>query len=198
MIFRRRSARPLPLARCSTEAHLYMDLRPCGCGEVLFPRDSSVVQAGGDLASRYSGSCISCGTYREFVFRLPMKIDLPQPGVVRFGDGEASELLDPGEWLWIADRYAAAYPADISPMNAGERRQAHQAVATAAAAMDEVLAFVPPGRRAVPGHAFRSERGRAVHAIEPGRFALDRLQVVRDTYRQILIEQRITMKEGRR
>lgn len=200
MIFRRRPvAHPLPLARTSTEAHLYMDLRPCGCGEVLFPRDSAVIQAGNDLASRYSGMCAGCGTYREFVFRIPAQIILPQPGVIAFGDGTPSELLDPGEWLWVADRYAAASPADVCDLDLPAQRQAHQNAATAAAAMDEVLMFVPAGARAVPGRAFRSERGRDIYAREPGRFARARLMVVRDTYRQILAEQRATMRlEGDR
>lgn len=179
----------MPLARTSTEAHLYMDLRPCGCGEVLFPRDSAVIQAGNDLASRYSGTCVSCGSYREFVFRLPAEIQLPRPGVTSFGAGPPSELLDPGEWLWIADRYASAAPADLSSLSGEARQRAHRSTATAAAAMDEVLAFVPAGAEAVPAKAIRSERGRAVYAREPGRFRRDRIVVVRDTYREILIEQ---------
>lgn len=195
MIFRRtkvaaRAAPPLPLARTSTEAHLYMDLRPCGCGEVLFPRDSAVIQAGGDLASRYSGTCASCDTYREFVFRLPAEIAFPQPGMIVFGDGTPSELLDPGEWLWVADRYASASPADVSALDADARRGAYRNTATAAAAMDEVLAFIPAGAWGVPTEAFRSERGRDVYLREPGRFGRDRLVVVRDTYREILAEQR--------
>lgn len=51
----RRARNPRPLTCTSTEAHVYMDLRPCGCGEVLFPNDGAVTQTGDDLASRYSG-----------------------------------------------------------------------------------------------------------------------------------------------
>lgn len=180
------------------EAHLYIDLRPCGCGEVLFPRASAVIQAGNELASRYSGYARGCDTYREFVFRLPAQILPSQPEVIAFGDGTPSELLDPGEWLWVADRYARVFPADVLDLDLPARQQARN-TATAAAAMDEVLTFVRAGGQAVPARAFRSERGREVYAREPGRFARDRLVVVRDTYRQILAEQRATMRrEGDR
>lgn len=179
---------PLPLARTSTEAHLYMDLRPCECGELSFPRESAVVEAGDDLASRYSGMCPTCGLYREYLFRLPDQVVLPRPGVVVFGDGTPSELLDPGEWLWVADRYAGASPADVSGLGFEDRRRARQQLASAAAAMDEVLAFVPADGDTVPVEEFRTELGRAVLAEEPGRFHRDRLEVVRDTYREVLAE----------
>ena len=118
--------------------------------------------------------------------------------MIAFGDGTPSELLDPGEWLWVADRYARVFPADVLDLDLPARQQARN-TATAAAAMDEVLTFVRAGGQAVPARAFRSERGREVYAREPGRFARDRLVVVRDTYRQILAEQRATMRrEGDR
>jgi len=177
-----------PLVRTATEAHLYMDLRPCTCGEPGFPRESAVVELDGELASRYSGTCPACGTYREYVFRLPEDVVLPRPGAVVFGDGTPSELLDPGEWLWVADRYAGASPADVSRLDPEDRRRARQQLAAAAAAMDEVLAFVPADAEEVPPGEFRTELGRAVHAEEPGRFARDRLEVVRDTYREMLAE----------
>ncbi len=157
-----------------------------------------MIQAGNELASRYSGYARGCDTYREFVFRLPAQILPSQPEVIAFGDGTPSELLDPGEWLWVADRYARVFPADVLDLDLPARQQARN-TATAAAAMDEVLTFVRAGGQAVPARAFRSERGREVYAREPGRFARDRLVVVRDTYRQILAEQRATMRrEGDR
>jgi hypothetical protein len=191
VIFRRSrwGGRRLPLARASGEEHLYMDLRPCGCGEVVFPQTSAVIRAGNDLASRYPGECVSCGSYREFAFRLPAKIQLSGPGVPPFGADGRSELLDPGEWLWIADRYASAAPADLSNLTGAARERACRSTAIAAAAMDEVLAFVPLGAKAVPARSIWSERGRAVHASRPGRFRRERLVVVRDTYRAIMAEQ---------
>jgi len=156
-----------------------------------------VIQAGNELASRYSGYARGCDTYREFVFRLPAQTILPQPEVIAFGDGTPSELLDPGEWLWVADRYARASPSDVLGLDLPARQRARN-TATAAAAMDEVLDFVRAGDQAVPARAFRCQLGRDIDGREPGRFARDRL-VVRDTYRQILAEQRATMRrEGDR
>lgn len=175
----------LPLARTNAEAHLYMDLHPCRCGEATFERRSAVVEADGDLASRYSGACPRCGEQREFLFRLPAEILLAEPVEVRFGGDEPSELIDPGEWLRIADAYASQGPADVHDAPAADRARAAQDTATAVAAVDEVLKFVPAGADAVPEAAFRSELGRAVYAKEPGRFRAARLAAVRDAYRQL-------------
>ncbi len=177
----------LPLARTNAEAHIYMDMHPCECGNGNFERNSSVIEADGDLASRYAGPCSGCDRMREFVFAIPEHVGLPAPGSVVFGDGSPSELLDPGEWLFVADRYARVAPGQ-APTKAEEARIARQQVATAAAAMDEVLAFIPPGEDMVPYEALRTERGLAVYDAEPGRFYRDRLKIVRDTYRQIVTE----------
>lgn len=175
----------LLLARTNAEAHIYMDLHPCGCGEGNFARSSSVIEAAGDLASRYSGSCTGCAGLREFVFRVPEEVILPTPGSVVFGRGGQSELLDAGEWLFVADRYAKIAPVQVSP-GTEAARVGRQQLATAEAAMGEVLTFIPTGADAVPSKALWSERGRAIYNAEPGRFHRGRLEVVRDTYRQIL------------
>ncbi len=164
-----------------------MDLHPCECGEGNFDRASSVIEVDGDLASRYAGICNGCAKVREFVFAVPEDIQLPIPGSVVFGDGSPSQLIDPGEWLFVADRYARVAPGRTTP-GTEEARLARQQVATAAAAMDEVLAFVPEGADAVPYEAVRTDRGRSVYDEQPGRFYSDRLTVVRDTYRQIVAE----------
>ena len=177
----RREAAPL-LARTVTEAHLFMDLRPCTCGEIRFDRTSQDNQAGEDRLRIYSGACVLCGAHREFTFLLPRQVIASEE--VRFGDGSPSELLDPGEWLWAADRYASG-PADRTGLDEDALRSAQRQVMLAAAAMDEVLAFVPAHRSAVPSRAFRTERGRAMYVREPGRFGQGRLRVVRDTYRKI-------------
>src|SRR5688500_13011920 len=95
----------LPVARTNAEAHLYMDLHPCACGEIRFPRTSSVVTSpDGVLASRYAGTCPQDGTEREFLFRLPERVLAPPlDGAVMYGGSEPSELIDPGEWLSVAD-----------------------------------------------------------------------------------------------
>lgn len=180
-------ASTFPLARTNAEAHIYMDLHPCDCGDGDFDRASSVIEVDGDLASRYSGICNGCAKVREFIFAIPEHIYLPKPGSVVFGDGSPSQLIDPGEWLFVADRYARVAPGKTTP-GTEDARLARQQVATAAAAMDEVLAFVPEGADAVPYEAMRTDRGRSVYDEQPGRFYSDRLSVVRDTYRQIVAE----------
>ena len=107
---------------------------------------------------------------------------MPEPGHVRFGDDRPSELLDPGEWLAVADAYASTGPADTSQLDPESARRLDADLATAVAALDEVLKFVPAGADAVPVEAFWSDRGRAVHAAEPGRFRAIRLRAVRDAY----------------
>ncbi len=136
--------------------------------------------------SRYEGSCPKCGSRREFVFRIPEKVVLPGP-VVDLGPGGPSELLDPGEWLFVADRYERVVPGKVTP-GTEAARVARQHLGTAIAAINEVLAFVSDGADAVPPKAFRTERGRAVYDEQPGRFRRDHLEVVRDTYLRILAE----------
>lgn len=178
-----------PLARTNEEAHLYMDLHPCACGETAFERKSAVHATDEGLVSVYRGTCARCGAAREFRFRVPEKVLMPTTPM-RFGGDEPSELLDPGEWIAVADRLANVAPPGPSIVDMEPRRQAARAVERAAAAMDEVLKFVPAGADAVPADAFRSETGRAAYAREPGRFRRARLEAVRDTYRTIAAEYR--------
>lgn len=173
------------LARSAHEAHLYMDMHSCECGEVRFGRSSTVVTLpDGAVASRYSGSCGRCGGPREFVFRLPAEPLSNEGGELRYGGTGPSQLLDAGEWLWVADRYARAVPADPHRLPPAERRRAQGRLEAAAAAIDEVLKFVPPEEPAVPPASVWSERGGALYAREPGRFRASRLAAVRDGYRE--------------
>ncbi len=172
-----------PLSRTSAEAHLYMDLHACSCGSTRFPRHSAVVAlADGDLASRYTGACEGCGEEREFVFRLPATPGSTSGGF-RYGGDEPSQLLDPGEWLLVADAYAGSVPAE-SAGEAGQRARA--ALTRAVAALDEVGKFAPDGGGEIPSSAFVSDRGRQLHQREPGRFRRDRLAAVRGSYAELL------------
>ncbi len=177
----------LRLARTNEEAHLYMDLHPCECGEIQFPRSSSVVEtAEGGLASRYTGTCPQDGARREFTFRLPQRLAAPPgDGAVSYGGAEPSELIDPGEWLSIADAYARNVPADTVSLAAEGLAQARSMLSRAVAAIDEVLKFIPAGDDRVPERAFVTDRGRAAYAKEPGRFRRPRLEAVRSTYANI-------------
>jgi hypothetical protein len=176
-----------PLARTNMEAHLHMDLRPCGCGEAKFDRASSVVELpGGELASRYAGDCARCGSLREFIFRLPQRISSPPAGEIRYGDAEPSQLLDAGEWLWVADSYARAVPAEPHRLPDPDRRQARARLANAVAAIDEVLKFVPRNGADVPSSAIWTALGGSIYTREPGRFLAVRLAAVKEAYRTSL------------
>jgi hypothetical protein len=176
----------LKLARSSAEAHLYMELRPCeNCGSTEFEPDSSVISAEGDLASRYAGLCENCGTPREFIFRLPEQILMPIEDEPEFGDARPSELLDPGEWVWLADLIGNSIPADPTGLSAEERRQALIDLRTVAAGVSEAIKFIPAGADAVPADAFWSERGKAMYDHEPGRFDRRRLEVVQKAYSEL-------------
>lgn len=176
----------LRLARTNAEAHIYMELRPCeACGETDFDPVSSVIMAEGDLASRYRGICPRCGTQREFTFRIPDDATLPDEEEPSFGGDERSELLDPGEWLYVADVVASASPANPDGLSAADRRNTRLDLRTAAAAMSEVMKFVPVGEDRVPLASFWSERGRQTYGEEPGRFRLGRLEVVHRAYRDL-------------
>lgn len=174
-----------PAARTPAEAHVYMDLHPCPvCGSADFDRSSAVVEAEGDLAARYSGPCRECGTPREFLFGLPEYPVAPGPRSAAYGDGTRSRLLDPGEWMFVADRYASSAPATASDDEHRHRLRSY--LRSAVAAMDEVAAFLPDDGDLVAEDDFRSELGRRVYAAEPGRFYADRIAVVRQTYADLL------------
>lgn len=150
-----------------------MDLHPCECGSGVFERRSSVVADGDDLHSVYRGSCDGCGKPREFRFRLP-EHPVFAGGALSYGDERASELLDPGEWMAVADQHATRRPAT------------RQDVAIAIAAVEEILKFGAASDEHIPEAAFTSERGRTVRAAEPGRFRRARLEAVLATYRSIV------------
>lgn len=167
-------------ARTNAEAHLYMDLNPCACGDIEFDRQSAVMTDEQDvLCSRYSGPCRSCGTVRMFIFELPEGIR-PVRGTIDFGGDDPSRLLDPGEWLAVAEYYAKLNPGTQEDLD------------IARAAIEEVLKFAPPGAERVPDDAFRTARGRAVRDAEPGRFRRVRLEAVLGAYRELLAKMRET------
>lgn len=165
----------LPVMRTRDEALLYLDLTPCACGSVETPWDSAVVGVGDDLAVAYVGVCADCGAEREHVFGLPERETAPD-GWPTFGGPEPSQLIDAGEWLWVADHVASSVPPDPE--------EGARALSMARAAVEEVLKFVPEGWDRVPEQAFWTDRGSRMHTAEPGRFRVERLLVVRDTYRE--------------
>jgi hypothetical protein len=163
----------LPIARTRDEARLYLDLTPCGCGSTDAEWKHGTGLVDGELVSAYDATCADCGAERDYFFGLPSREtggDYPN-----FGGAEPSQLLDAGRWLALADQLASGLPPDDPETSAA-------ALSIAAAAVAEVMKFVPPGADVVPAEAFWSAEGRQVYDAEPGRFRVGRLEVVRETY----------------
>jgi hypothetical protein len=177
----------LLLERSVEEAHLYMAMHPCEvCGESDFECRSAVIMAEGDLASRYEGECDGCGAARQFVFRLPEAVSLPGHRM-RFGGPEPSELLDAGEWLWVAGNFAAVEPlGDLAELTGEELAVARADLTGAVAAVDEVLKFLPEGAGEPPDEAFWSVRGRRVRDEAPEAFRRANLESRRAKYAEAL------------
>ncbi len=170
----------LPI-RSIAEEHLYMALHPCPCGEVAFEEKHGIVSVGNDLASRFEGPCKKCGAARRFDFRaLEVGQQVPWPA---YGGAEPSKIIDAGQWLATADRYAKAVPA-AKPSSPEERQRALRLMQQALAAEEEVLKFIPPGADEVPPTAFWTPDGKAVRDREPGRFRKLRLEAVVGVYRE--------------
>lgn len=145
-------------ARTIAEAHLYMELRPCSCGESRF--DWSLNTSDG-VSCSYTGPCARCQQPRAFEFEI-IEPTRPVTEEVDFGSGQ-SRLLDPGEWMEVALERAKVH-------------QTRDELAFARAALEEVIKFLPEGAEEVPAAAFTSERGRALHAATPWPFLRIRLR----------------------
>lgn len=168
---------PFAVARSRDEAHLFLDLHPCdACGSVDTTWEHGLMAVEGALASRYAGICAGCGAAREHLFGLPEREVVPK-SFPTFGGTEPSELLDAGEWLWVAERTAQAVTSD-------DPAESRRVLAIATAAVEEVVKFIAPGEDEVPAHAFWSDLGRRERDAEPARFTLDRLLEMRRHYRE--------------
>jgi hypothetical protein len=176
------SGTELPFARSAAEADLFVTLRPCACGESDF---DPVIGMGEDAQGsllRYTGRCVSCGHDRTFLFR--QKPYTTWPSRTQWADGpEPSQLIDAGEWLWLAESLVADYPVSNGCLVAEDPEQLKDDLTMAAAAVEEVMRFLPPGADTVPDSAFWTERGRDVRALDPGRFRRYRLEAIREAYR---------------
>lgn len=172
------------LSRSPEESLAYLRLVPCRCGETEFHSFPTVWRDGDQRLKQYAGPCARCGTPRQFVFA---EAELPPPasaGRVVFGrDGSVSTLLDPGQWLALANRAARAVTSDI------DEAQARTAMAYAVAALEEVLHFLPPNAGdfdSVPEACFVSALGRGVLLREPpGTFRKARLMARLAAYRRL-------------
>ncbi|GAA4512045.1 hypothetical protein GCM10023191_077110 [Actinoallomurus oryzae] len=179
----------LRLARSSSEAYLYMARQPCeACGTAGFhPARSASEIVEDTLARRYEGACERCGASREFVFRVPDEPFAPVTAEQGFGDSRPSELLDPGEWLEMADGILAAIPVSPAGLTDAQRREAYADLDAGAAALEEVLKFVPAGADSVSPFAFWTERGRRISLDSRWRFNAEGL---RDSLSKVRAAQR--------
>lgn len=153
-----------PRARSAYECRLYIELNPHGCGESTFHARSGVNRTKHGLVATYEGACPRCTTPRRFDFILD---DHPTPPAPAYGGPSPSTLIDPGQFMIAAQEAAAA----------------DDQLATAVAALDEVIKFIPPGQDRVPASAFTSVQGKAAYQSEPARFERVRLGAVLAQYR---------------
>lgn len=165
-----------PLARTPAEANLYMDIKACpACGGNGFSGTSVVMLQDGEVYERHTGTCAECGSPREFVFRMPPEQQL-RLGEADFGGPEPSELLDPGEWMTVADVVAGR-----------EGGASKEDLAYAAAAVDEAIKFVPAGADEIPSFAFHSPVGRDAYARMPARYTRGRLTAIATALREAAV-----------
>ena len=169
---------PILIARSAIECHLYIELHPCSCGELLEPDRHRLQSRESDLVAVYSTRCRRCRTTRHFEFVLDDEI-VP---LSKFGGSKPSQIIDAGEFLAVADSAARQVPADGSSLDAGARATARALMDRAVAAIEEVLKFIPPDEESVSPEALSSTRGAAMYREEPGRFRRSRLQAVLRAY----------------
>lgn len=161
-----------------------MDLNPCRCGEIEFEPKHWLEQSGDALVARYEGVCPGCGVQRSFEFAL--ESELP-PAPPAYGGDRPSQIIDPGQFLHVAQRLASAVPADPADLDDEEDPEdARDLLAMAVAALEEVLKFVPDGADRVPEEAFTAPEGWMIYHREPGRFRRERLESVLGAYRESL------------
>ncbi|WP_225731156.1 MULTISPECIES: hypothetical protein [unclassified Nocardia] len=178
----------LPISRTTREAHVFMDMTPCDCGDTRFERADALHPLGdGRFVRQYTGTCETCREPREFTFLLPDDAETPA-GDLEFGGPLPSQLIDAGGWLWVADEYAAAVPPNPYLLDGAERDQVATWLASAIAALDEVRKFIPPGGAELPPTRLWTRLGLDMYARDPGRLRLDRLQATQDAYRDYLAE----------
>jgi hypothetical protein len=179
----------LPYARTYDEVYLYLGLRPCVCGETeIDERVSATVSVGGVLAERFSGECTNCGRFREFTFQ--MAENSPEiSSDVCYGGDEPSRLLDPGEWLGVAELYTSVVDellADGDLDDDDELTRTYFLLTSALAATDEVAKFIPAGDDAVAEGSFWSHAGRMVFEAAPQRFVRESIAETREALLQRL------------
>ncbi|WP_327254737.1 hypothetical protein [Streptomyces sp. NBC_01244] len=162
-----------------------MDLHPCECGGADFGRRHQLERLGDDLVAVYEGVCRGCGRDRRFEFVMAVEVPPPPPA---YGGAEPSEIIDPGEFSDVADRYSRWAGLGLLNSPGSEHHKYQGAMASALAAVEEVFKFIPEGQDAVPASAFTSARGRARYEKGPGKFSREILEIELDLTREVLAD----------
>jgi hypothetical protein len=176
------------VARSHNEAMVYVLLRECrACGEterdvtdVLHARD-------GEVVAEYTSYCRRCGNLDVYAFRLPERDPQAGGAGVVFGGERPSTIIDAGQWLYFADRTARSGPVEPAGLTPEQRLDAALAMESAAAAVREVVKFIPWGDERVPPAAIWTDRGRAEVARDPLRLRRDRMAVLEAAYRDCAV-----------
>jgi hypothetical protein len=170
-----------PFARTREEVYVHLANQPCGvCG--VGTLEVRGVAVGRDEQGRrlrtFTTVCGQCGDTRDHSFRFPEEEPPPlaeRDVNRRFGGPEPSELLDPGQWLAVADRLLADAPQSVAGLTDAERLELADRVEFAAAALEEVLKFMGEGDRIDP-HAFWSDLGHRLQLTAAWRFEREWLE----------------------
>ncbi|MGV9305643.1 hypothetical protein ACWENQ_09585 [Nonomuraea sp. NPDC004354] len=170
----------LGLARSLVEGYLYLDL--------------AAREVGGNAAER---ATLTEGE-ESWTLRLDgVEVEVPYQGEatarldeLTFGEGR-SELIDPGQWVFVAGTYARRTLSESLSFTANpDDDEQFENVAAgwqfAADAIAEALKFLPPGADAVPAEACWTPMGRALHEANPERFTRQQLESDLLFYRQNL------------
>lgn len=171
------------IARSAQEAHLYMDLHACVCGATQFAREHRLEDREGVLVSVYEGVCPQCGRTRSYAFTISG--DRP-PAPPAFGGPEPSQIIDPGEFLWVSDRMSTESGLRLLNTPAAEHREIRPAAAYGTAALEEVAKFLPEDADRIPEDRFTSERGREMYAKDPSRFTRKDIDAALELDRKVL------------
>lgn len=94
-------------------------------------------------------------------------------------DADVTLALDAGQLLFLAETFASHVPMD-NPIDVSNARVL---LDDAIGCVDAVLARIPEGADRVPPASIRSEEGRAILSIEPGRLSRARLTAYREGLR---------------
>lgn len=164
-------------ARTAEEADLYVDLEAEAEGEVPESRKRKKTERRRQTFWSYQVRCKS-GKLLEFEFELD-GLPEPKPGLRRnvdYGGAEPSRIIDAGEWLKVADRWAGEAPRSLAGLPERQRREAAGTLEKAIAAVGEILKFIPHGSDRVSSTSLLNNRGKTYFNKDVRRFTRTALE----------------------